>query len=105
MALAGSAKSTKPVEMALSGISGWSGPCLSCTWAIVSPPCSLMTLMPSVPSPSPPESTIPAEYSPTSRPSALRKTSTGLRCRREASVWVRMSRRFSILRTTFSGIT
>ena len=54
---AGIAKSTKPVEIALSGIEGWRGPWPSATCAMVSPPRSLIALVPKVPSPSPPEST------------------------------------------------
>ncbi len=46
----GMAKSTKPVEMALSGMSGCWGPKPSPTCAKVIPPRSLIALMPSVPS-------------------------------------------------------
>lgn len=58
----GSTQSTMPVAMAASGMLPCSASSGSC--AIVSPPRSLMRLMPLAPSPSPPDSTMAAEWGP-----------------------------------------
>ncbi len=70
-----------PVAIALRGMLGCCGPNESPSCASVSPPCSLIARMPSDPSPSPPDNTIPAAYSSWSRASEAKKTSIGLRSR------------------------
>ena len=67
--------------MALAGMLAWRGPEPSLACARVSPPCSLIALMPSVPSLPLPDSTIPMAYSLWSSASAAKKESIGVRSR------------------------
>ena len=67
--LTGNTQSTMPVASA--GIPLYSASVGSC--AIVSPPCSLIHLMPMAPSASAPESTIPIEFCPWASASVRRK--------------------------------
>ncbi len=81
MASTGTARSTRPEAMALAGMLACRGPEPSLACARVSPPCSLIALMPSVPSLPLPDSTIPMAYSLWSSASAAKKKSIGVRSR------------------------